>query len=180
MVKAFLSWLPTGKLCAVVVILALVQNPLAAGQLETIELEITTHLGDQQTFIEGDVISFLLSLDRDAYVYLIYQDASANIFEIFPNQKSGNHFYQKGLFMPVPPPQKDVQFKVQAPFGEEELFVFATDNAEVKLNARLLVNGLSLVESTIDEIETSIRRQSVSQFGSASLTIKSQSRQALE
>ncbi len=176
MVKALLSWLATGLLCPAVAICALVLNPVAAGQLDPVAVEITTHLGDQQTFVEGDVISFLLSLDRDAYIFLFYQDASANIFQIFPNQRSHKHFYQKGYFIPIPPAQNDFRFKIQAPFGSEKLFVFASDNADVKLNTRLLDNGLSLVGDTIKKIEASFRQQSGLRFGWSSLIIKSRSR----
>lgn len=176
MVKAFVSWLPTGMLCPAVVISALVLNSVAAGELKTIAVEITTHLGDQQTFVEGDVISFLLSLDRDAYVYLVYQDASANIFEIFPNRQSRSHFYQKGFFMPIPPSQTGFQFKIQAPFGREKVYVFASDNAEVKLDGRLLDNGLRLIDDLASNLEINIRSQSVAGFGSSSMTIVSRSR----
>ncbi len=176
MVKVFLCWLATGTLCPALVICALLLNPVAAGELETIAVEITTHLGDQQTFVEGDVISFLLSLDRDAYIYLFYEDASAKIYQIFPNQMSRNHFYREGFYVPIPPSKNDFQFKIQAPFGEEKLFVFATDIADIKINARRLVNGLSIVDASVGEIEAGFRRQSSLRYGSASLTIKSRSR----
>ena len=176
MVRALQFCLTASILYPALAIAALVLNPVAAAELEPISVEITTHLGDQQSFADGDVISFLLSLDRDAYVYLFYQDASANTIQIFPNRQNPDHYYQKGFYMPVPPPQTSFQFKIQAPFGEEKLFVFTTDNSEVKLNTRQLVNGLSLVDSSIEEIETSFRRQSGTRYGSASLTIKSQSR----
>lgn len=176
MVRALLFWLATCILYPAAVIATLVLNPVAAAEPEPISVEITTHLGDQQSFVDGDVISFLLSLDRDAYIYLYYQDASANIFQIFPNRRSGNHFYRKGFFMPLPPSQINFQFKIQPPFGDEKLSVFATDNADVRLEARPLNNGLSMVTATIREIEASFRQQSDLQFGSASLIIKSQPR----
>ncbi len=176
MVRSLLFWLPKCTVCAVFVVLVQFHQLATASELDPITVEITTHLGDQQSFVEGDVISFLLSLSRGAYVYLFYRDATANLVQIYPNQQSASHFYEKGIYMPVPPPQTGFQFKIQAPFGDEKLFVFATDNADVKLNARPLVNGLSLMDGSIREIEAGIRRQSGLRFGSASLTIKSQSR----
>jgi len=144
---------------------------LIAGQPEEIEVSITTHLGDRQSFVEDDVITFLLTLDSDAYIYLFYEDAEANILLIYPNQKSASHFYKKGFYMPLPPSEQNFQFKIQAPFGEETLFIFASDNAQVSLPGRKLENGLSLIEGSIPEIETSFRRQSTARFGLSELKL---------
>ncbi len=176
MVRSLLFWLAKCTVCAVFVVSVQFHQLATASELDPITVEITTHLGDQQSFVEGDAISFLLSMDRDAYVYLFYRDAKANLVQIYPNQQSASHFYEKGFYMPVPPPQIGFQFKIQPPFGDEKLFVFATDNADVKLNARLLVSGLSLVDGSIEEIEAEFRQQSGLRFGSANLTIKSRSR----
>ncbi len=158
--------------CALGVLFVLLPpSNLVAGQLEDIEVSITTHLGDRQSFVGGDVISFLLTLDSDAYIYLFYEDADANILLIYPNQQSASHLYKKGFFMPLPPLEQNFQFKIQAPFGEEALFVFASDNARISLPGRKLKNGLSLIESSISEIETSIRRQSIDRFGLSVLNL---------
>lgn len=176
MVRVLLSWLTSRILCPLMVIAALILNPVAAAEPEPVTVEITTHLGDQQTFVEGDVISFLLSLDRDAYVYLFYQDANANTIQIFPNRQSPNHYFQTGFFMPIPPPQTSFQFKVQAPFGREKLLVFASDNADIRLRGRVLKNGLNLINELADNLHNIFRSQSVGAFGSADMVIVSQPR----
>ena len=155
---------------------ALAQNSSAVKQASIIEIGITTHLGDRQTFVEGDVISFLLSLDSSAFVYLFYQDASRDIYQILPNRQSWDHYYEKGFYIPIPRSETDFQFKIQPPFGEESLFVFATDNARVKLRGRWLENGLRLIDGSADKLETSIRQQSKVQYGAATMLIKSQAR----
>ena len=160
-------------LCLMALIIASAGFPVAANELQEIEVGVTTHLGDQQKFIAGDVVSFLLSLDNDAYVYLFYEDAEANIFLIYPNQKSRNHHYGKGFFMPLPPSNEKFRFRIQAPFGEETLFVFASDNAEVNLPGHRLPNGFDLVEASLKAIEASIRHQSESLFGAAKLVLLS-------
>jgi len=169
-------WLSTCMLCCFAGYIALSQNSIAAEQFSTIDVGITTHLGDRQTFVEGDVISFLLSLDRDAYIYLFYRDASSDIYQIIPNRKSLDHYYKKGFYMPIPRSETDFQFKIKKPFGEESLIVFATDNAEVELTGLWLENGLRLMEGSVDNIETSIRQQSKAQFGTTAMLIKSQAR----
>ena len=61
-----------------------------SAKLESIPLELTTHLGDQQQFVEGDEIQFLLSLGQDAYIYMYYTDAANKLTQILPskNQQS--------------------------------------------------------------------------------------------
>jgi len=158
------------------VLIALMSQPgFAADPVQEIEVNITTHLGDQQSFVEGDVVSFLLTLDSDAFVYLFYQDAENNIVLIYPNQQSGSHYYVKGFFMPLPPLDKNYRFQIEPPFGEETLFAYASDNARVRLHGRKLKNGLSLIEDSIGEIEASIRQQSTSGFGMARLNLISSS-----
>ena len=65
-------------------------------KLITIPLELTTHLGDQQQFVEGDEIQFLLSLGQDAYIYMYYVDAANNITQILPNENQPSNFYMLG------------------------------------------------------------------------------------
>lgn len=148
--------------------------PALADSKAKIEVEITTHLGDRQTFVEGDEIFFLLTLSHDAYIYLYYQDAGAAIYELIPNEKSTAHFYRKGFYMRLPSSTDDFQFRIQAPFGDENLFVFASDNAKIQLEGRKLAGGLRLMDNTIEEIEAGIFRQSNLYFGSAHLAIESQ------
>lgn len=162
--------------CCVIVTLSLFSGVSSAVEPKPLNLEITTHLGDKQTFIEGDVVSFLLSLDDDAFIYLFYEDADANLIEIFPNSKSRNHFYKQGIFLPVPPEQARFQLKIQAPFGKEKLYVFASDNADINLHGRLLDNGLRLIDDIAENLAHRIRRQSESAFGSTSLTIETKAR----
>ena len=148
-------------------------SSLIAGQPQNIEVSITTHLGDQQSFVEGDVISFLLTLNSDAYIYLFYKDAENNIFLIYPNQKSSSQLFKSGFFIPLPPKEQHFQFKIQAPFGEETLYAIASDNPQVSLAGKQLENGLSLIDSSIREIETSLRQQSKDGFGISELKLTS-------
>ena len=70
--------------------------------LLVIPLELTTHLGDQQQFVEGDEIQFLLSLGQDAYIYMFYLDAKSTITQILPNENQHSHFYSAGYFLTIP------------------------------------------------------------------------------
>ena len=97
-------------------------------ELETISLELTTHMGDQQQFVEGDEIQFLLSLDQDAYIYMYYVDAVSNITQLLPNENRQSNFYTAGYFLTVPDYEKHYRFTISEPFGKESIWVFASDH----------------------------------------------------
>ena len=98
-----------------------------SAELELIPLELTTHLGDQQQFVAGDEIQFLLSLGEDAYIYMYYVDAIKNIRQILPNENQQTNFYTAGYFLTIPEYKKLYRFTISEPFGNESIWVFASD-----------------------------------------------------
>ena len=161
----------TNLVARILILSLLLLAPAAANDLNQIDVKITTHLGDQQSFVEGDKISFFLSLNQDAYIYLYYLDANGNLLQLMPNQRMPDNFYSSGLFMPVPPAKQQFQFIIRAPFGEEHIFVLATDNGEFKFQGETLDNGLILVNAAIEQLIAEIRQAS-SAFGSSELLLK--------
>lgn len=138
----------------------LVSASAAAVDPKRIEVGITTHLGDRQAFVAGDRISFLLSLERDAYVYLFYRDAESSLLQLLPNERMPAHFFSAGLFMPLPDSRQPFQFIVQPPFGEESIYAYASDNGSLSFSGTPLANGLILLEDRLEQIERRIRAQS--------------------
>lgn len=134
--------------------------------LTVIPLELTTHLGDQQQFVEGDEIQFLLSLGKDAYIYMFYIDALKNIRQILPNENQHSHYYSAGYFLTIPEYDNLYRFTINKPFGEETLWVFASDRS-IELNDTKL---------SIDEIKQKIKQVSVDSFGEYELKIKTRAR----
>ena len=139
--------------------------------LNKINVEITTYLGDAQTFASGDQISFMLSLDQAAYVYLFYQDANNNILQLVPNKKQRSNYYQAGLFMPVPGQDADFKFTVRPPVGEEKLWVFATDNRVAEFVDDNETNELQKLAFSIDQLRSKIKQQAATGYGESVLTI---------
>ena len=89
----------------------------------SINVSITTHLGENQTFSEGDEVSFLINLDRDAYLLIVYQDAAGALVPLFPTNDQGR--FKAGDFLPFPDENMGLRFVVAAPFGQEKIWVFA-------------------------------------------------------
>ena len=130
-------------------------------KLEVIPVELTTHLGDQQQFVEGDELQFLLSLGQDAYIYMFYVDAAGNITQILPNENQASNFYTAGYFLTIPEYENLYRFIVSEPFGRESITIFASDRSIVMKRSA----------DSIEEIKHLIKRSSEKAYGEYGLNI---------
>lgn len=144
---------------------------VCASQPQPVDVNITTHLGDQQSFVDGDRISFLLSLDNDAYIYLFYRDAESNLLQLLPNERMPDHFFNAGLFMPVPSAQQPYQFTVKPPYGDESIYAIASNNDALVFPGKPLANGLILLAGDLQQVIDDIRKKSKLLFGRAELRL---------
>ncbi len=138
-----------------------------------ITLEITTHLGDNQKFVNGDTISFFVSMDRDAYLLILYQNARKELIQILPNAYNKNNFYKKGNFFQIPNEKKPFKFKISAPFGREKIMAFASSRSFPNLQGVTTKSGLKLIkgglETTLKTLRNHGRRRGA--YGEASLKL---------
>ena len=148
-----------------------------ARQVQTanaIKLEVFSHLGDGQTYKEGEKISYFVNINSDAYLLLVYEDAEHNLIQIIPNKYSGKGFYKAGTLLEVPAPGGPFEFVVQAPFGLERLWAFACNNPFPKLQGNELNDGLIVLQETMDSLLTRLRNHGMNpknQYGEASTII---------
>lgn len=139
--------------------------------LQPIGIQATTHLGDHQTFRKDDMVSFLLSLERDAYITAIYVDAHNNLYQIIPNTIQQDNFYKANLFIPVPPQNAAYNFKIKPPYGEETLWIFASDTNRTRLKGKNLKNGMIKLTQTLNEVRSALKSNSSQRFDEASVRI---------
>ena len=114
--------------------------------LETIPVELTTTVGHQQSFIEGEEIQFLLSLGDDAYIYMYHIDAAGKIDQILPSAQQSSHFYKQGFFLTIPNYEKLFRFIVSQPFGDATIHVFASDQSLLDINVDANAESTSISE----------------------------------
>lgn len=139
---------------------------------QSINIEVTTHLGDKQRFKAGDKIAFLVSLDKDAHLLMIYEDAEHNLIQVLPNQYREKSLYKEGLFIAVPDKSEPFEFIINPPFGNEKLWVFASSKQFPELEGTRLKNGLKKLDKELPEILASIRpKTSRTQYGESSTVI---------
>jgi len=147
------------------------ENDLDPKNLQRINIEITSHLGDQQVFVENDIISFFISLDHSAYIYVFYQDASNNVYQLLPNKTQTEHYFNAGDYIPFPTQNSDFQFKIQPPFGKEQLWVFASDQKQHAFTKHTTTDRLNPINQNQAEIAKTIRLKSGNFFGQTQISL---------
>ena len=136
-----------------------------SNKLETIPLELTTHLGDQQKFVEGDEIQFLLNLGSDAYIYMYYIDANNQITQLLPNENQASNFYTAGYFLTLPEYENNYRFTISKPFGNETVWVIASDQ---KIETGVTKGS---ADNSIEAYKKDIRQASKEFYGEYELKI---------
>ena len=128
------------------IFLAALLHGFAAGgtttAAEPLHVTITTHLGDRQEFQEGDRVQFLLDLNRDAYILLIYQDARGALTQMIPNTTDRSGFFKAARYLGIPDARTPFEFIVGPPFGTETVWVYAAPQPFPELEGAVLDNGL--------------------------------------
>lgn len=166
-----------GVLALLAFVLFSSQPGLAGGPEKTnpIQVEITTHLGDGQSFVAGDAIAFFLSLDTAAHIVAVYEDASHRRVQIIPNANQESNYYRSGIFHPIPGEEAPFRFLVTEPFGTERLCVFATETPMADLPGEVLDNGLKLLHGDMATLRDQIKAGAGTAFGESCLQIHTQS-----
>jgi len=143
-----------------------------------ITLEITTHLGDNQNFVSGDTISFFVSMDRDAYLLIIYHNARKELIQILPNAYNKKYFYKKGNFFQIPNEKKPFKFKISAPFGKEKIMAFASSRSFPNLQGITTKSGLKLLQGNLESVLKKLRKNDRRRgaYGEATLKLSTSAR----
>lgn len=128
-------------------------EPLSRGM----SLEVTSHLGDGQTYGAGETISYFVSTDQDAFLLLIYEDAGRNLIQILPNAFAANRLYRADRFTEVPAPGDPFEFVIEPPFGVERIWAFAASRPFPGLDGKVLANGLVVLAGEMTSIVKRLR-----------------------
>ncbi len=151
-------------------------NQAEKNLLQAIEIDITTHLGDVRHFVEGDKLSFLLSLGRDSHVLILYQNAKQQIIQLLPNRNRPEYFLKAGLFISIPEPGAPFIFNIDPPFGKEVLWVFASVEGFPELAGKFRQDGTKKLSGNMDMIRKKLKARSRTAFGEVSYSLYTRAR----
>ncbi|MDH5445341.1 MAG: DUF4384 domain-containing protein [Gammaproteobacteria bacterium] len=133
-------------------------------------------MGNSTEFLDGDEITFLLSLNQDCHILVIYQNARNEIYQLLPNRNHSTSFFRKGSFRPLPAPDAPFVFKAEPPFGKETIWVFAADVPLPKLDGENLKSGLRKLKQGIVLLRNKIHLHPKQAYGETSLILRTQPR----
>ena len=119
---------------------------------DSLDLRVTTHLGDDHVFYEDDTVSFLVSINKDAFLLLIYENAEHSYFQIYPNSANDNGFLPAGGYRPIPGMARLQGFRVTPPFGKEKLWAFASSTHIPTFLGKTSRDGFITLKAKIETI----------------------------
>jgi hypothetical protein len=128
-----------------------------AADTEPLRVSITTHLGDRQDFEAGDRVQFLLDLNRDAYILLIYQDARGTLTQMIPNTTDRSGFFKAAHYLGIPDARTPFEFVVGPPFGTETVWVYAASQPFPELEGAVLDNGFKRLTQSQDDLVAALQ-----------------------
>lgn len=91
-------------------------------------IAVTTQLGKNALFIEGDKVRLLATLDRPAYVAVMLENSRGELQQLYPAREiTRGVFHPAGAFQAIP--REGLGFPVVAPYGVETAWLIASDRA---------------------------------------------------
>jgi len=142
----------------------------------SIKVEVTGMMGDRAIYQQGDSIEVYISLDKTAYVLILYQDVAGNLLQVLPNKFEPQHHFTADDFIAFPASGSSFRLRVQPPFGQESLWVLATAQPLKDVPGKWLGSGVKKLAVSLDQLTSEIRSGRYSDFGIAKLKLATRPR----
>lgn len=123
-----------------------------------IQVELTTHLGNQPYFVAGDTYHLLVKLNQSAYLRLYYQNNAGPLLQIYPLSPLESGFHGPGYFFPLTSKKNTMTFKVTLPLGTEKFWLFACDKPLPLFKHRREPQGFLLMSDPFVVLQQRIKR----------------------
>lgn len=80
-----------------------------------------------QDYREGDEFRIRVVSERDAYLYVIYQQTDGSAYQVFPNAGQQNNWVKAKEVVDIPSADDQFRWRIAAPFGTEIVKVIASE-----------------------------------------------------
>lgn len=140
-----------------------------------IQVELTTHLGNQPSFTEGDTYRLLVNLDQAAYLRVYYQNNAGALLQIYPHSTRESGFHEAGYFFSLSSNNNTMVFKVTQPLGTEHFWLFACDKPWPLFKYRRDKQGFLLMAESFNVLQQHIKQfaqNQCTQWGESHLQIE--------
>lgn len=95
---------------------------------EPLRAELATPVGNRAVYREGDPIRLLLSLNKPAYLLIIYENSLGYVHRIFPNHYRREARLGAAEFLPLPEDNDSYRWVAGAPYGEDRIWLIAAES----------------------------------------------------
>lgn len=115
---------------------------------------------------EGDDFRIRVVSERDAYIYVIYQQADGSAYQVFPNAGQPIHRVKAKDVVTIPSQDDHFRWRIAAPFGIETVKVIASETPIANLSSEQMrskrFNSVSKddLQRVTDKLVESDRRES--------------------
>lgn len=152
-----------GRLYCLTIVILIVSALLSscAGQqhrANRLEVDITSYLGDNQEYRADDQLSFLISLNETAWLYLYYENADGELFQLIPSPLYPDNFVQPGDFIEFPAEDASFQIEITEPFGSEKVWLLASEEA-LELSDASFNENLESIDKKLAELKNSLTKE---------------------
>lgn len=123
---------------------------------EGMHVDITSFIGDKQSFRVGDELSFLISLNENAWLYMYYENAEGNVYQLMPSVLYTDNHASAGDFIAFPSLDAAFNLEISPPFGEEHVWLLASEK-ELTL-PRYANHNLTEIEVSLADIKSDFEK----------------------
>ncbi|HRX79423.1 MAG TPA: DUF4384 domain-containing protein [Pirellulaceae bacterium] len=122
---------------------------------------------------EGDVLNLQVVAEEDAYLYILYQQADGQTFQVFPNKFQPDNLVKARQSVRVPAETDLFRWVVGAPYGEETIKVIATkEPVDVLANPDFIKSRFNPVEKeTLKGIEVELGKAEPVRWAETDVTL---------
>jgi hypothetical protein len=111
---------------------------------------------DKKQYTQGERMKVFIKANKPFYANVVYKQADNSLLQLLPNPYRAQNYFNGGVVYEIPSGEDRFDLKVAAPFGAENVTVYASTAPTGKL-AITPVGGVFAVADKMDEIASSTR-----------------------
>lgn len=133
---------------------------------------------DKKEYVQGERMKVFIKANKPFYANVVYKQADNSLLQLLPNPYRDQNYFNGGVVYEIPSGDDRFDLEVAAPFGTENVTVYASTSPTGSLNVKPAGNVFAIVNK-VSEIALSTRGvkfvqkgfgQSVAEFAEATAT----------
>ena len=102
----------------------------------------------RKQYKQGDIVKVFIQGNRDFYARIVNIDSEGNITQLLPNDHRNINLFKGGQVYKIPDAEDQFTIKVRAPYGEDQVVVYASDVPLGQVDTESIGQGLRQYSGT--------------------------------